>query len=117
MRQPSEPGSGRRLVLLVLGVLREGPLHGYAIARRIEEDSGQVFTPGEGVLYPLLHQLEGAGVIQSRWEQVDHRGRKVYRLTEQGTRRFDAELKRWQSETAAVMKVVGVGEGPRLALG
>ncbi len=117
MRRKAEPGSGRRLVLLILGVLREAPLHGYAIARRIEEGSGQVFSPAEGMLYPLLHQLEQAGAIASRWEHVDGRGRKVYSVTEEGKRRFEAEINLWQSETAAVIKVVGLGEGARLALG
>ena len=117
MRRRAEPGSGRRLVLLILGVLREAPLHGYAIARKIEEGSGQVFSPAEGVLYPLLHQLEQAGAIQSRWEEVDGRGRKVYSVTDAGRRRFEEEMRLWQSETAAVLKVVGIGEGARLALG
>jgi PadR family transcriptional regulator PadR len=112
------PREGRRLVLLILAVLRQTPLHGYAIARRIEEESGRVFAPGEGLLYPLLHQLERGGLVQSSWEQADGRGRKVYSLTEAGRRRFEAELHLWKSETEAVMRVVrGVGEGASLAMG
>ena len=117
MRRVAEPGSGRRLVLLILSVLREAPLHGYAIARRIEEGSGHVFTPAEGALYPLLHQLEQAGMIASAWEEVDGRGRRVYSMTESGSRRLDAEIGLWQAETAAVMGVVGLGAGVRVALG
>jgi PadR family transcriptional regulator PadR len=109
--------SGRRLVLLVLGVLRSGPLHGYAIARRITEQSGGVFQPGEGLLYPLLHELEEEGSITSRWEEADGRRRKVYTLTAHGHRRYADELARFKAETEATVAVLAGTEGHSLALG
>lgn len=109
--------SGRRLVLLVLGVLKGGPLHGYAIARRISEGSGGVFQPGEGLLYPLLHELEEKGSIRSRWEDAEGRRRKVYALTPEGTARLADELARFEAETQATEAVLAGTEAHALALG
>jgi len=116
MRNVSK-ASGRRLVLLVLGVLRDGALHGYAIARRITEDSGGVFQPGEGLLYPLLHELEEQGSIRSHWEDAEGRRRKVYTVTPQGRGRYDDELARYEAETRATAAVLAGTEGHSLALG
>lgn len=112
-----DAASGRRLVLLVLGVLNEGALHGYGVARRIEESSGGMFSPGEGLLYPLLHQLEQQDCLTSRWEDAGGRKRKVYALTPAGGRRLEDERARWQAEVRAVAGVVGPKEDVRLALG
>ncbi len=108
---------GRRVVLLVLGVLREAPLHGYAIARRIERASDEVFSLGEGVLYPLLHQMEQAGLVCGNWEAADGRRRKVYGLTDAGRRRFVQEQRLWEREAAAVRRVLAMREGVALAMG
>lgn len=114
----SRPGtSGRRLILLILGVLSEGPLHGYGVVQRIEERSGGLLTPGEGLLYPLLHELEGTGLLSSTWEEVAGRRRKIYALTRSGERRFADEFARWQAETKAVRQIVDPKEDARLALG
>lgn len=109
--------SGRRLVLLVLGVLRESPLHGYAIARRIVEGSSGVFQPGEGLLYPLLHELEEEGAIQSHWREVDGRRRKVYAITARGQTRYADEFARFEAETRATKSVLAGTEAHALALG
>lgn len=109
--------SGRRLVLLVLAVLRTGPRHGYAIAKRITEDSGGVFQPGEGLLYPLLHELEEQGSIRSHWEAADGRQRKVYTLTAHGQGRYRDELARFDAETRATTAVLTGTEENSLALG
>jgi len=113
----STPATGRRLALLVLAVLRSDALHGYAIARRIEDGSGGVFSPGEGLLYPLLHELEQQGHLTSRWEEVSGRRRKLYAITATGGRRLEEERRRWETETRAVAGVIGAKEDVGLALG
>lgn len=117
MATADQKASGRRLILLVLGVLRGSPLHGYAIARQITEQSGGVFQPGEGLLYPLLHELEEAGLVASSWEQADARRRKVYALTTNGHKRYSEELARFEAETTATTAVLRGTEGHTLALG
>lgn len=101
-----EKGAGRRLVLLVLGVLHDGPAHGYGIVREVAERSNGVLHLEEGLVYPLLHELERAGLIESRWEDGGRRRRKVYTLTADGAARHAVELARWQSETDAVAAVL-----------
>ncbi|MCL8209301.1 MAG: helix-turn-helix transcriptional regulator [Actinomycetia bacterium] len=117
MSKEDVKASGRRLVLLVLGVLSTSALHGYAIARQIREESGGVFQPGEGLLYPLLHQLEEEGAIQSHWEEVDGRRRKVYTLTPQGHRRLADERALFEAETRATRAILARTEAQSLALG
>lgn len=68
--------------LLVLHVLREGPMHGYKIMRRIGEMFGGMYEPSPGVIYPTLQYLEDRGLVES--ERVDRK--TVYRLTEGGER-------------------------------
>ncbi len=117
MKAAGEGATGRRLVLLVLAVLQHGALHGYGVARQIEEDSGGLFNPGEGLLYPLLHELEQAGLLAGRWEEASGRKRKLYALTRSGERRLAEERQRWAAEARAVMGVVGAKEDVGLALG
>ena len=75
------------LDLLILKTLTWGPAHGYAIARWIEQLTGEVLKIGEGSLYPALHRLEERGWVDARWE-LSETGRrtKVYRLTADGWR-------------------------------
>jgi len=99
-------GSGRRLVLLVLGVLAEGPAHGYGIVRKVGERSDGVLRLEEGLVYPLLHELEQAGLVAGHWEEAGARRRKVYSLTVDGAARYATEFERWQAETDAVRSVL-----------
>src|SRR5215470_11166232 len=70
---------------LVLAVLKDGPRHGYAIAREIERRSGNALKFKEGTLYPALHALEREGAITGQWEKVTGgRERKVYTITPAG---------------------------------
>lgn len=117
MHPQGDKATGRRLVLLVLGVLCQSPLHGYGIVRKIEEASRGAFSPGEGLVYPLLHEMERIGLVQARWEQADGRCRKVYSVTDMGSKRFKEELRTWESETNAVLQVLSRKEEPGLALG
>ncbi len=88
---------------LILAVLKEGPLHGYAIARAIEERSAGALHLHEGTLYPALRQLEKQGVIQSVWEvQGPGPARRVYSLTEPGQAEFAKRVEAWESYSAAI---------------
>ena len=90
------------MVLKTLDVL--GPLHGYGIARRIEQISGNLLTVNQGTLYPLLLKLEQEGSIASAWgaSENDRRAR-FYRLTRGGRRQLRAETRGWE-QTAAIME-------------
>jgi PadR family transcriptional regulator PadR len=92
---------------LILAVLKHGPLHGYAIARAIEEWSADALHLREGTLYPALRQLEEQGVIQSTWEvQEPGPARRVYSLTEAGQAEFARRVETWESYSAAINAVL-----------
>ena len=92
---------------LILAVLKHGPLHGYAIARAIEEWSADALHLHEGTLYPALRQLEKEGVIQSAWEvQEPGPARRVYSLTESGQTEFAKRVAAWESYSAAINAVL-----------
>ncbi len=82
--------------LLVLARLREGPAHGYEIALAIERDSRGAFTVQHGTLYPILHRLEGDGLIEGRWERSGRR-KKTYHLTERGRKHLEGESREIKS--------------------
>ena len=90
------------MVLKTLDVL--GPLHGYAIARRIEQISGDLLTLNQGTLYPLLLKLEQQGSIDSEWgASENNRKARFYNLTRAGRKHLHAETKDWQ-QTAAIIE-------------
>ena len=90
------------MVLKTLDVL--GPLHGYAIARRIEQISGDLLTLNQGTLYPLLLKLEQEGSIDSEWgASENNRKARFYKLTRAGRKHLHAETKDWQ-QTAAIIE-------------
>jgi transcriptional regulator len=89
------------MVLKTLDVL--GPLHGYGIARRIEQISGDLLAVNQGTLYPLLLKLEHEGSIDSeRGPSENNRKARYYRLTAAGRRQLQAETRGWE-QTAAIM--------------
>jgi PadR family transcriptional regulator len=89
------------MVLKTLDVL--GPLHGYAIARRIEQISGDLLTLNQGTLYPLLLKLEQEGSIASDWGASENNRRaRFYRLTRDGRKQLQAETRGWE-QTAAII--------------
>src|SRR5437773_12487136 len=92
------------LALMVLKTLELlGPLHGYAIARRIEQISGDLLTLNQGTLYPVLLKLEQEGSIASDWgASENNRKARFYRLTRAGRKHLPAETRRW-GQTAAIM--------------
>jgi transcriptional regulator len=92
------------LALMVLRTLDMlGPLHGYGIARRIEQISGDRLTLNQGTLYPLLLKLEHEGAIASEWGTSENNRRaRFYQLTREGRKVLQAERRDWD-QTAAIM--------------
>jgi transcriptional regulator len=89
------------MALKTLDVL--GPLHGYGIARRIEQISGELLTVNQGTLYPVLLKLEQEGSIASEWgASENNRKARFYRLTREGRKQLRAETQGWE-QTAAIM--------------
>jgi transcriptional regulator len=86
------------LALMVLKTLETlGPLHGYGIARRIEQTSGGLLSLNYGTLYPALLKLEQEGAVASSWGVSDNNRRaKFYRLTAAGRRRLAREARDWE---------------------
>lgn len=93
---------------LILGVLAEGPLHGYGIAREIRQRSEDAFRLGEGTLYPVLKTLETAGLIEGSWEiQPSGPARKVYTLTDAGRGELASRRRRWEQYTRVIGRILG----------
>jgi PadR family transcriptional regulator, regulatory protein PadR len=89
------------MVLKTLDLL--GPLHGYGIARRIEQISGDLLAVNQGTLYPLLLKLEQEGAIASEWGASENNRRaRFYRLTRAGHKQLRAETRDWE-QTAAII--------------
>lgn len=92
------------LPVLVLAIVAERPIHGYALAKEIKLRGGSLLKMGEGTLYPLLYRLENQGFVRSEWETgPTGKERKVYRITRAGRRRIAEGRRDWQ----ALSKLVG----------
>lgn len=94
------------LDMLLLAAVRPEAAHGYAIAERLRTQSSGTFDLPEGTLYPALHRLERAGLLTSRWSEVNGRRRRVYQLTRKGARVFTQRQSEWRDFSQAVEKVV-----------
>ena len=97
------------LVLLVLRTLEAlGPLHGYGIARRIEQISQDVLQLNQGTLYPALLHMEQEGWISSKWgASVKNRKAKFYSITAAGRRRLAKETEDWRRMSSTIERFVG----------
>jgi PadR family transcriptional regulator len=94
------------LDMLLLAVLAAGPGHGYAIITRLRDRSEGAFDLPEGTVYPALHRLETAGLLESAWEVVAGRRRRMYRLTAVGQESLATEARLWRSFTGSVAQVL-----------
>jgi transcriptional regulator len=95
------------LDLLILRVLRRGPLHGWAIAQRILQVSDEVLQVQQGSLYPALHKLEEQGWIDATWGESENKRRaKFYALTPDGHARLAQETAQWERLSSAIALVV-----------
>jgi PadR family transcriptional regulator, regulatory protein PadR len=104
MREKTDVRQGT-LALMVLKTLEVlGPLHGYGIARRIEQISGDLLTLNQGTLYPVLLKLEQEGSIASEWgASENNRKARFYRLTREGSKQLKTETREWE-QTAAIIE-------------
>src|SRR6202049_1128069 len=100
------------LALMVLKTLQAlGPLHGYGIARRIEQTSGDLLAVNYGTLYPALLKLEQEGHIASEWGQSDNnRKARYYKLTRAGRKFLGREKRDWEQTTAILARFLAPGK-------
>jgi PadR family transcriptional regulator, regulatory protein PadR len=95
------------LDLLILKVIALEPMHGWAIAQRIRQMSGDVLQVGQGALYPALHKLEQHGWIRSEWAVSENNRRaKYYTLTKAGSKALDQEAAQWERLAGAISMIV-----------
>ena len=107
MSKPTDLVQGT-LDLLVLKVIALEPMHGWAIAQRIRQISGDVLQVGQGALYPSLHKLEQNGWISSKWAiSENNRRAKYYTLTRAGRKAMEQEAAQWDRLSTAIALVVG----------
>jgi PadR family transcriptional regulator PadR len=102
------------LALMVLKTIETmGPLHGYGIARRIEQTSGNLLSLNYGTLYPALLKLEQEGSIASEWGvSENNRKAKFYRLTRAGRKQLQQEARDWEQTTAILARFLAPREDP-----
>jgi transcriptional regulator len=105
MKQKTDVPQGT-LALMVLKTLDVlGPLHGWGIARRIEQISGNLLAVNQGTLYPLLLRLEQEGAIDSEWGASENNRRaRFYRLTAVGRKQLASESSEWEQTTAMIAR-------------
>lgn len=82
---------------LILAVLADDPLHGYAVIEELKARSGGELDLPEGTVYPALHRLEHRGLLRSAWTTVEGRRRRVYRLTASGRRELESKAREWRT--------------------
>src|ERR1700716_3145805 len=100
------------LDLLILKVVALGPVHGYAIAQRLEQVSRGVVQVPEGSLYPALHRLETRGLLAADWKETETgREAKFYRLTRKGLKQLKTETADWERLIDAIGLILGMADG------
>ncbi len=100
------------LDLLILKVVGLGPVHGYAIAQRLQQVSRDVVQVPQGSLYPALHRLENRGLLAADWKETESgREAKFYRLTRKGRAQLETETASWGRLAEAVGLILKMSEG------
>ena len=94
------------LDMLLLAAVRDKPAHGYAIIQELARKSGGALDLPEGTIYPALHRLEAAGLIQSSWREESGRRRRVYELTRKGGKALRMQASEWGQFSRAVKAVL-----------
>ena len=92
--------------LMLMGVLRQGPAHGYGIISALRDRSAGEFDLAEGTIYPALHRLERAGLVESSVESAQGRRRRTYALTARGRKEFSSQRRAWQTYVANMQAVI-----------
>jgi PadR family transcriptional regulator PadR len=100
------------LALMIMKTLEAmGPLHGYGVARRIEQTSGGAFSLNHGTLYPALLKLEQEGYVSSEWgTSVNNRRAKYYKLTRAGRKQLIREAREWERTTTILARFFAPAE-------
>jgi len=99
------------LDMLILKIVALGPIHGYAIAQRLQQISKEVLQVQQGSLYPALHRLENRGWMKSDWRNSETgREAKYYSLTREGTRQLETENANWNRLAEAIRLVMQTAE-------
>jgi transcriptional regulator len=100
------------LDLLILKIVALGPVHGYAIAQRLQQVSRDVVQVPQGSLYPALHRLENRDLLTADWKETESgREAKFYRLTRKGRAQLAAETASWSRLTEAVGLILKLSDG------
>src|SRR5580658_1198038 len=100
------------LDLLILKVIAFGPVHGYAIAQRLQQVSRDMVQVPQGSLYPALHRLENRGLLTADWKATETgREAKFYRLTRKGRAQLATEAASWERLTGAVELILRLTDG------
>ncbi|MFD6416212.1 PadR family transcriptional regulator [Streptomyces sp. NPDC060194] len=99
---------------LLLAVLEDGPLHGYAIIAAVQTRSRGALELRTGTIYPALNRLERLGLLSSSWQAEGERRRRAYALTEDGRRTLAGERTAWNEFTAAIGSVLNPAAPPGL---
>lgn len=106
MSKPTDLVQGT-LDLLILKIIALEPMHGWAIAQRIRQMSGDVLQVGQSALYPSLHKLEHNGWITSKWAiSENNRRARFYTLTKSGRKALEQEAAQWERLAAAISLIV-----------
>ncbi len=100
------PSTVRDVDLLLLAALAAGPAHGYRLVDTLRERSGGAFKLAEGTVYPALYRLEARRLVASRWQTVDGRRRRVYRLTRRGAAALEDQRAAWYAQVRAMEAVL-----------
>jgi transcriptional regulator len=109
-KQDVRQGTLALMVLKTLDVL--GPQHGFGIARRIEQISGDLLAVNQGTLYPVLLKLEQEGAIASEWGASENNRRaRFYRLTRAGHKQLETETREWEQTAAIIARFFEVKAG------
>jgi PadR family transcriptional regulator PadR len=91
---------------LILSVILEEDMYGYMIVKELEKRSEKAFSLKEGTLYPLLHSLEEAGLVESYWVDVENRNRKYYHITRKGKAKLKEKKQEFEVYCETVKKVL-----------
>ncbi|HYZ85536.1 MAG TPA: PadR family transcriptional regulator [Bryobacteraceae bacterium] len=106
MSKPNDLVQGT-LDMLILKVIALEPMHGWAIAQRIKQMSGEVLQVGQSALYPSLHKLEQNGWIASEWATSENNRRaKYYSLTKAGQKALEQETAQWERLSGAISQII-----------
>ncbi len=113
MEEKAEVWQGTLALMVLKTIESMGPIHGYAIARRIEQTSGDRLMLNYGTLYPALLKLELEGSIVSEWgTSENNRKAKFYQLTRAGRKQLADATRHWEEATSILARFLAPEEGP-----